>query len=393
MKEELIRKLGLNNSNGLSISVNQTPLVGTPFQHSPYVEKFVREDTYFGVYAGRCYPVTLADSSEGYQALRTKAVLYDVPEKPLEIYGPDATDFLHKVFTRRADDLKIGRSRYLLALNEAGGILMDGILFRLGEQRFWFVQADGMFEPWLEAHAIGLEVTVRDPQSWVLQVQGPNSYKVMQAATAGQLPDTMGYFHADYFDIGGETFLVSRTGFTGEFGYEIYCNGPETDHHALWDHLMQCGREFGLYWDTLNSMNTRRIEAGILNNGSDINPQINPFQAGLGNFVDMNMESFIGRKALANADKGLLLYGLVCDGLTPEFGQKVFSNGKEVGQLGGAVMSPELGKGIGYVRFVESADWENADLELFDESGSSYVCKVGPLPFFDKEKKIPKGLT
>ncbi|NIO07972.1 MAG: aminomethyl transferase family protein, partial [Deltaproteobacteria bacterium] len=127
---------------------------------------------------------------EYYWKLRQGVLLYDVPEKPLEIKGPDAVTLLNRVFTRRMDNLKIWRARYGIACTPAGTVLMDGVVIRLAEDHFWYVKANGEFETWLKAYAAGLEVSVTDPHSRVLQIQGPKSLDVLNAATGGQVPVT-----------------------------------------------------------------------------------------------------------------------------------------------------------------------------------------------------------
>ena len=115
---------------------------------------------------------------------------------------------------------------------------MDGLLFKLAENRFWYVQPDGALEAWLTAHSEGFDVTVSDPHSRVLQIQGPASFDIMRDATGGAIDESMKYFHAGFFDIGGQELYVSRTGWTGELGWEIYSQGDKTDHPKLWDHMI-----------------------------------------------------------------------------------------------------------------------------------------------------------
>ena len=108
--------------------------------------------------------------------------------------------------------MKLGQGRYVLACTHQGGLFMDGILFRLGDSRFWFVQPDGDLDTWLLAHRAGYDVTVSDPKSRVLQLQGPNSYQIMRAATSDVLDETFKYFRVGLFNIGSQDVYVSRTG-------------------------------------------------------------------------------------------------------------------------------------------------------------------------------------
>jgi glycine cleavage system aminomethyltransferase T len=241
---------------------------------------------------------------------------------------------------------------------------MDGILFRLAENRFWFVQPDGDFHTWFLAHKGALDVTISDPASRVLQVQGPGSFGVMQAASNGAIDRKMGYYHAGFFDLGGQKVFVSRTGWTGEMGFEVYTLGDDTDCPRLWDHLMAAGAAFGIEFGSMQSMNIRRIEAGILDCGGDFDSSMTPFEAGLDKFVHLDKADFIGRAALTSAKRGKRIYGMICEDLIPACGARVLENGKEVGIITTGAYSPYLETGIGYVRFHESGDWSGKTLAL-----------------------------
>ena len=362
------------------------------FEESPFLDRYDGPDLVRGVYAGRFFPISFGDDPvEKYWTLRRKSLLFDVPEKPVEISGPDATAFLEHVLARRIETLEVGRGRYALALTPGGGIFMDGLVFRLGPDRFWYVQADGEFERWLIAHSGGFDVAISDPQSRVLQIQGPTAIEVMKAATAGAIDEGMKYFRAGIFDLGGQRLYVSRTGWTNELGFEVYTNN-ETDHLALWDHLVESGAPHGMEVSDTLAMNMRRIEGGILDNGADIDVTMTPFEAGLGSFVDMDKGDFIGRAALIDADRRTLLFGLTCQTCVPESGCDVLSDGDVVGRMASCAASPTLGRGIGYVRFSRRGDWVGAAVELRLPDGSLHKADVVTLPFFDQGKNIVRGL-
>ena len=269
-------------------TVDTVRLNATRFEQSPYFDCYVNSETVFGVAAGRYYDAFHGeDPVETYWNLRRKAVLYDVPEKPWQIEGPDVLPFLERVFARRIGNLREGRGRYAIACTHDGGTFMDGILFKIEENRFWYVQPDGALETWLIAHSDGFDVKISDLKSRVLQIQGPNSMKIMSNATNNAIDESMKYFDSGFYNIGGQELYVSRTGWTGELGYEIYSDGANTDHKRLWDHV---------------------IEAGI-----------------------------------------------------------------------------------GYVRFYESKDWIGRNLALATAGGEMDPCEIVELPFYDAEKRIPRG--
>ena len=366
---------------------------------SPFADRYVTEQTVFGLYCGRLYPLKRSrdeDPIPAYWKLRRGVLLYDVPEEPMEIIGPDAAKLLERVLTCRAETLAVGRARYGLACREDGTVLMDGVVMRLAPDRFWYVKANGEFYSWLRAHAIGLEVEVSDPDSRVLQIQGPKALDVLNAAIGGGLSADFRYFHAGFFEVCGQTLWVSRTGWTGETGIEIYCNsGPEpTDHDALWDDLFACGEPFGMEFGSGSSMGIRRIEAGILDNGSDIEPDLTPFGAGLGQFVRLDKQDFVGRAALMEADRRQLLFGLVCDTAAPGPGMAVHLEGRPVGHMTIGTWSPTLDAGVGYVRFdrpLPGDDWLGKTVILYNHDGTAHRARVDTLPFIDKEKRLPRA--
>ena len=363
------------------------------FEESPYIKRTDHPDMVRGVYAGRYFAISLGeDPIQKYWLLRQKAAIFDVPEKPIDISGPDAAIFLEKVMTRKVSTMKEGRGYYSLACTPQGGIFMDGVIFKFSENKFWYVQADGPFEDWLLAHSSGFNVKISDPKSRVLQIQGPASIDIMKAASNGKIDEKMPYYRSGFFDLGGQNLYVSRSGFTNELGFEIYSDGFKTDHLALWDHLMNCGKPFGMELSATRAMTIRRIEAGIFGNLTDIDTTINPFEAGLGFCVNMDKGDFIGREALVNKDKRTCLFGLTCKTETPVSGSKVINGSKIVGHITAGVHSPTLNTGIGYVRFYEPNDWPGKNLDLKLPNGNLHKAEIVNLPFFDKEKHIVKGI-
>ena len=363
------------------------------FEQSPYLACYENPEMVCGVYAGRFYPLFNGDNPvEKYWVLRRKAAMYDVPERPVEISGPDVVSFLERIFSRKVSPLKQGRGRYAVACTPQGGVFMDGLLFKLAENRFWYVQPDGDLESWLIAHSGGFDITVSDPKSRVLQIQGPSSLEVMRSASNGGIDENMGYYHAGFYDLGGQELYVSRTGFTGELGYEVYSLGDKTNHGRLWDHLMAAGEPHGIEFSASASMEIRRLEAGILDNITDMDRSMTPFQAGLGSFIDMDKEDFIGRDALVDADRRTLLYGIKCKDAIPVMNSVVLNADQPIGRVTAGAWSPYLDTAIGYVRLNMPGEWAGQRLSLQSSDGETYECEIVSLPFYDPEKKIARGL-
>ena len=362
-------------------------------RRSPFFECYATPESEFGVGNGRLFPWRIGESAtEDYWSLRRKAVQFDVPEMPLEISGPDAGVLLDKVFARDMRKLRVGRAVYAIACNDRGGVMMDGIAAHLDEDRYWYVQANGDFLGWLSAHAAGLDVEVSNPDVWVFQVQGPRSLDVLARACDDGAPDDFRYFDVRSRRIAGFPLIVSRTGWTGELGFEVYVSRREVDGAAVWRHVQAAGEPEGLVVSSLRSMQIRRIEAGILDYNTDMDQRVTPYQAGLGQFVGLDGADFIGRDALARADRRTQLFGLRCGGGVPAYGARVRAAGETVGRVLSSAWSPLLACGIAYVRFRRYGDWPGSDVSVVHGDDTELEAAVVSLPFYDEEKKIPRGV-
>jgi aminomethyltransferase len=362
-------------------------------RRSPFFECYATPESEFGVGNGRLFPWRIGESAtDDYWTLRRKAVQFDVPEKPLEIVGPDAVNLLDKVFARNLRKLRVGRAVYAIACDDRGGVMMDGIAMRLDDEHYWYVQANGDFLGWLGAHAVGLDVEVRDPDVWVFQVQGPRALDVLARACDDGAPDDFRYFDVRSRRIAGFDVRVSRTGWTGELGFEVYANPREVDGAAIWRHVQAAGEADGLVVSSLRSMQIRRIEAGILDYNTDMDRRVTPYQAGLGQFIEIGEADFTGKAALAQADRRSRLYGLRCKEGVPAYGAKLRVANETVGRVLSSAWSPLLACGIGYASFFRSDDWPGTDLSVVHRDGGELEGAVVPLPFYDEEKRIPRGL-
>ena len=358
---------------------------------SPFHECYANKDTILRLAAGRFFAhYNGEDIEEAYWALRNRAALFDVPERPVEISGPDVIEFLDQIFTRRSNQLKVGSGHYTLACTYKGGLFMDGILFRLDEKKFWFVHPDGDLNTWFLAHSNNYDVSISDPQSRVLQLQGPISLAIINSATDGNVDQNMGYFKTGLYSIGGQAVLISRTGWTGELGYEIYTLGRNTDYKRLWNDLTNSGRKYGMVFSSMQAMNIRRIEAGILDSGSDFDTSMAPDEAGLSRFIDRDKKCFIGYEAIKKRKQGNRIHGVVARNYIPRSGDLVHDQKNLLGYVTTGAYSPEFEAGIGYVRFDTAADWIGQDYFIGTLDSSKHPCKIVALPFYDKNKRIPK---
>ena len=360
---------------------------------SPWFSRTANEDSFYSEYAGRLVLQSLGnDTVEEYLELRKSVGLFDVPEKPLEIRGPDTVKFLNRAFTRPVDKQRVGRGSYGLLCHKGGGLVCDGILFRLAEDRFWYVHADADVFLWLSALAADYDVEISDPESWVLQVQGPKSLQVLEKALDGEVPGEFRYFDAFEGSMGGQPVLVSRTGWTAEIGFEVYNMDADVDGTALWDHLIAAGAEFGMRAGSQMAMNIRRIEAGILNYATDMDWHTTPYDMGLGAFVDLESHDFVGRDALRDANRKIRFSGFKCDPRNIPYGSKLVSEGREIGRVTAYDVSPYLECGVGFALFDAPEGLECSGITVTDRSGEACPVELVELPFYDAEKNIPRGL-
>jgi aminomethyltransferase len=327
---------------------------------------------------------------DGYWTFRQNVGLQHTGEYVLQFKGPDAERLLNKLFTRDITKLKNNRCGYGLACFEDGGMLIDGILIRLDADTFWYVQADGDFYGWARAHAIGLDVEISDPDIFVSQIQGPKSLEFLKAASQDGLPENFTYYAAAYVELGGQTFLITRTGFTNELGWEIYTE-PHHDADALSEHLKKHGEPFNLDMVPVDASNPRRIEAGILNAGSDFNQTTTPYDVGLGHFVDDSKEDFLGKTALENAAKEPRLFGLQCPSGEMVISGEVRHGETRVGLITAAAISPYLGRSIGYVLLDEPGIRHGTTVQVGCRDGTFHDGELVDLPFYDKDRFIPRG--
>ena len=358
----------------------------------PYFEIERPKGPHYCIYNRRQMACCFDDHSteDGYWRLRQKAAVLHTGEFPLQFEGPDAERLLDKLFTKDMTKAKVMRCAYGLACYEDGGLLVDGILVRLDAQKFWYAQADGDFYSWARAHAVGMDVTISDPDVFVSQVQGPNALKILEAASDTGMPDPFGYFAATRVPFGGQEVVITRTGYTNELGWEFYTE-PHHDAEALWAHLSAVGEAFGMDIFGLDAMNIRRIEAGILNAGSDFNATTTPYDVGLGRFVDEDKGDFIGKAALQKAARETRLHGVKCAGGEPLISGAVEVDGQRIGLITAGATSPYLGYGIGYALLEMRGNGPGDAVMVTCRDGEMRPAELVDLPFYDKNAEICRG--
>ena len=231
------------------------------------------------------------------------------------------------------------------------------------------------------AKSAGLDVKISDPNIWVNQVQGPLSLKILDAACDENISESLRYFDIATVTIAGQKLVITRTGFTSEIGWEYYVSS-KTDCILLWMHLMAVGKTFGLIHSGLDSMDIRRIEAGIMNSGSDFDLTMNPYAAGLGRFVDLEKADFFGKDALKSAKKDKIVMGLRCKTSEPMVLSEVIANNTHAGVISAASWSPFLNCGIGY-KGNQSGHKSGEIIEIHGVDGNVHEAELVELLFIE----------
>jgi len=377
------------------MSMQQEFGFGTQIRKSPYFEATVRWGaTGFSVYNHMYIPRDFGNPEQNFWSLVNDAILCDVAvERQVEITGPDAAKFTQLLTPRDLSNCAVGQCKYVLLTNAEGGILNDPILLRLGENHFWLSLADSDILLWAQGVALnsGLDVQIREPDVSPLQLQGPQSGKIMTALFGDSIADLKYYWLREY-ELDGIPLIISRTGWSSELGYELYLlDGSRGDE--LWEKIMEVGAEYGLKPGHTSTI--RRIEGGMLSYHADMDINTNPFELGLDRLVDLDMEAdFIGKAALKRIrEEGIKRkqVGVIIDGPTLTHPNTRFwsleKHGQVVGKVTSAVYSPRVEMNIA----LAMVDINYADLGTtfdIDVPSGRTTATVVQKPFFDPNKKI-----
>ena len=368
---------------------------GTQIRKSPYFDATVRWGASgFSVYNHMYIPRDFGNPEQNFWNLINKAILCDVSvERQVEITGPDAYKFIQLLTPRDLSKLSIGQCKYVLIVNNDGGVLNDPVLLRLAENHFWLSLADSDILLWAQGVAInsGLNVNIIEPDVSPLQLQGPNSGKIMTKLFGETIKD-LKYYWLKEFNIDGIPLIISRTGWSSELGYEIYLrDGSKGDE--LWEKIMDAGKDFDLKPGHTSSI--RRIEGGMLSYHADADINTNPYELGLDRLVNLEIEAnFIGKIALkkikSNGIKrkqiGLEINCPPLNSPNTTFWPLIFKS-KNIGKITSAVYSPRLKKNIGLAMVDVRYSTIGNNLETFIDN-EKINCMVVEKPFFDPKKKI-----
>ncbi len=391
--------------------------IGTPF-HSRTAALCVSQNwrTWSGYYVASSYDVM---HDYEYHAIRNSAGLIDVsPLYKYSIRGRDALKLVNRVITRDAAKCAVGQALYSCLCEDDGAVIQDGTLFRLGEQHFRFHLADPSLR-WLKLNALGMDVSIEEVSEQIaaLALQGPNALKILQKIVDVELGQ-LRFFRFTPGKIGDAPVIVSRTGYTGDLGYEIWLDANHAEQ--IWDLLAEQGKSFGIKPAGMLALDVARLEAGFILLEVDYigaekaiiaAQRYSPFEIGLGWTVDLKKDHFVGSDKLRELNKhgperqivGLeinlgdyeYLFGQV--GLPPQFplvawrgGVPVYKDERQVGHATTGAWSPALKKYIALATVGQDCIQTGTRLEI--EVTVNYARKtagvtVTKLPFYDPTRK------
>jgi aminomethyltransferase len=370
--------------------------MGPWYRRSPYFEATQRAGAKaYDVYNHTLLPGYYDDPNEEYEHLLRAVVLWDVgAEWTTEVSGPDADRLIDELTCRDLTRCAIGQAKYMLVTAPDGGIVNDPVLLHPDEDRWWMQAADSDVQLYAlgVATARGYDVKVFHPEVYPMQVQGPLSGKTLEKLVGPGIYD-LKYYFCGRFEIGGMPVVISRTGFTAAPGFEVNCLAFDQGE-ALWNAILEAGEEFEIRV-AAPSM-AKRVEAGMMNHGSDMTIEHNPFQImGLERLVEEQPQDYIGKAALEAIRRAGVkdkLVGIEFEGdaleIDPADFWPVFHDGTEVGRVTEAVWSPRLKKNIGYVWVPVELAEPGIKLDVESQHGP-LIGRTAAIPFVDPKKEVP----
>ena len=242
------------------------------------------------------------------------------------------------------------------------------------------------------ANAVGLDVNITDPNVWVSQIQGPKSMDLLDHLIDEDIAKNWKYFDWTTVTIKDERLIISRTGFTNELGWEFYLR-PENNVEKIGDLILEEGKKMGMILTATPSFRGRRIEAGLLSAGQDFDKTTNPFSVGLGKFVDLEKENFIGKEALMLTEKKCKTWGIrIKDGIALK-GDSLKINGEKVGKVTSSTWSPYQVCGVGIVHMYNHNLGPGTVIDVTCIDGEIKTGELCKLPMYDSEGEIVRGVN
>jgi aminomethyltransferase len=372
--------------------------IGPRVRKSPFFDATLRWGAEaFSIYNHVYLPTHYGDPVAEYWSLVNAVTLWDVAcQRQIRICGGDALKLVELLTPRDLSACPSHQCLYLLLTDEAGGIVNDAVLMRLRENEFWLSPGDGDVLLWIQGLAVrsGMDVAVTEADAHPLQLQGPKSPHVA-CRLFGDAALELGYYHVVETELEGVPLALSRTGWSGELGYEIYLRGRERGDW-LWETIMRAGADFDIAPAAPSTM--RSIEGMLLSYQSDIRREDNPWTFGLGRLVDLDKKAdFLGREALRRIEAagnhrrlvGIEVAGEAIPGNDAFW--PVTDSGVRIGHVSRCAWSPRLERNIGLANVPASHAPVGSCLTVETPQGARRA-EVVETPWFPAQKTIPPDI-
>jgi aminomethyltransferase len=357
---------------------------------TPLYEEHVRLGAKMIPFGDWIMPVQYSGIMDEHQTVRNNVGVFDISHMgQLVATGPTAGAWLNEMLTNNIDKLEIGTGQYTFLLNQSGGIIDDLIVYRTAPEKFLLVvnasRTDEDFA-WLERHRpSNVSLSNRSADYGGLAIQGPRVVDLFHAILGDDVDLPPRNAIVDLAHKGKE-LLIARTGYTGEDGVEVFF--PAKDAAMVWNEVLAKGKALGIRPCGLGARDTLRLEMCYPLNGSDLSPEHNPIEAGLGFFVDLKKPKFIGREELVKAKESgtanrLVPFRMKSKGPPPRPHYSVWRDGEQIGEATSGTLSPSLNQGIG-MAYV-AAPHARADTEIEIEiRGQKFPATIEKKPLYKK---------
>ena len=365
----------------------------TPLKRTPLYEQHRALGARLVEFGGWEMPVQYSGILDEHRAVRTHAGLFDVSHMgEFKVEGPDALPFLQYLVPNDVSRLAIHQALYTQLCLPDGNTIDDLIVYRLAEMHYMVVVNAANIDKdfaWVEGQAKkfkDVHVANQSDTTALLALQGPEAQTILQPLTEVDL-GSISYYHCEPGVVDGVNCIISRTGYTGEDGFELYC--APVDAVKLWNDLLAAGKSHGLLPAGLGARDTLRLEASYCLYGHELDEQTNPLEASLGWTVKLQKGDFIGRDALLKAkEQGFKrkLIGIeMIDRGVPRGGYLIYEGERHIGMLTSGAPSPILNKNIG-MGYVETADAVVGQTVQIDIRGRRLTAQIVALPFYKRKK-------
>jgi len=351
---------------------------------TPYTSRIESQGvTAYTTYNHMLLPASFGNLEKEYFHLKEHVQVWDVAaERQVQITGKDSTKLVQLMTCRNLSKAKVGRCYYAPIIDEQGGMLNDPVALKLAEDRWWLSLADsdiGLYAKGI-ASGLSLQVEVSEPDVNIIAVQGPKSFKLMEKVLGKKITE-LNFFGFDYYTFKENKFLIARSGWSKQGGYEIYVENREAGQ-MLYDKLFSAGKEFNVEPGCPNLI--ERIESALLSAGNDFDSGDNPYECGFDKYIDTNSDiNYLGKKALIKISKEGInrkLMGVLIDLDKIEITEELplYNGNNLAGNLRSATYSPNLKKVVG-IAMIKKEYWDKKTLievKIGEKKSKGTLCDL-----------------